>query len=174
MNRVFIVSRHSPRAGATRFRDREAASRFLLIAAREPGNMRHFRGVAQTEKSGALRANDADVIAHLAARLADGALRLEGKRRQKKEVSAALVSADGDATEVEYEPATARPRTSPASVERQEKPMLIRPRAEPAAQPPVVVDVDVSMQIAALIAAARNGTPFCEQCEKNSQAGGGS
>lgn len=51
------------------------------------------------------------------------------------------------------------------------------PRAAPAATPPAPAaettfgaDVDVAAQVAALVQAAQDGVPFCEECERARQA----
>jgi len=50
------------------------------------------------------------------------------------------------------------------------------PQSEPepqAPQAPPAPKADIAKQIATLLAAAQNGTPFCEQCEKaKSEAAG--
>lgn len=43
---------------------------------------------------------------------------------------------------------------------------LRKSSAEPAPSPTPVAEIDVAQQVATLLAAAKDGTPFCEQCER--------
>ena len=151
MNRLMFDSRPGPRAGdILRFREREEALRFLRGAVSDDSVMRHLRRWA--DGRGHAVTGERDIVERAAAALLTGALRA-------RRVPVAPVGGPGtdDGT-----PARPSEVVSPTLFERDAPPP---PDSSPAPQRQTAIDV--AQQVKALLAAAKNGSPFCEQCERD-------
>lgn len=137
-----------------RFYDTDEASSFLRIATSDFDTLNDLRRWAW-DQGFALR-QDVDLLKYASACLVSDDLRVA---RYPLEYRTAYGGPP------EAEPPAEQSRTS--SAERA-TPSTFRPqKSEPPPQTtPSRSAVDVDQQIATLLAAAQNGAPFCEQCEK--------
>lgn len=143
-----------------RFSDKDEARRFLHNATSDFDTLNDLRLWANDQ--GFLRRDDTDLVDYAAAYLVFGDLRVARYPLKLSEISSG-----GTTEETAGEAEDRTPLTN--SADRATPSALRRPRTDPApaaSPPPKQTVVDINTQIAALIAAAQSGAPFCEQCQK--------
>jgi len=152
-----------------RFVDADEASRFLRSTFSDRDTLNDLRRWAHDR--GAANWQDRTLLQYASGRLVSGELRVTGEARRLS--GGGSQSAD-PATASEARDQPARNSTGPGA--RVTPSMMRTPQSEPepqAPQAPPAPKADIAKQIATLLAAAQNGTPFCEQCEKaKSEAAG--
>lgn len=154
-NLVTLLDAKHPEAGAHTLKTEDAAFTFLKDAARIKSNMQQFTALWTKLRPKRLKdreVKDRDVLKGLAKLMAEGKLVLKEGR-----------SGGGSEEAEEKAPppaATRRPKTTwRGSVQIRE-----RPDPTPANPPPP--PMDVAKQVEALLAAAKSGAPFVEQCTR--------
>lgn len=154
-NLVVLLDAKHPEAAAQAHETADTAFAFLKEASRIKANMAHFTTHWTKLRPKRLRdkaVKDRDVLKGLAGLMAEGKLRL------KQAVTGGAVSDDNDAPA--YDPAPRRP----AKTWRGGPTVRERPDPKPASPPPR--PMDVAKQVDALLAAAKSGAPFVEQCKQ--------
>lgn len=153
-NLVKLLHANHPEAAPQSYKDKDAAFVFLKEAARIKSNMAHFAELWDGLKPRRLKGRDQkdrDVLKGLAELVAKGDLRLRARYAGggRKEDETPRSDTRGD----------------PLPPKRMYTPGLgIRDRPEPTAPAAPVAPLNVDQQVAALLAAARSGVPFVEQC----------
>ena len=140
------------------FRSREDARTYLRRFTGRPDVVRQLRAILGQESFSVGRLADHEVVDQCAARLA--------QRRLCVVLAEAAVASTHQATGIARRDVVraAPPPSRPAAP----RPAAGRPQA--VAQPPAQADplarIDHDAQAAVLVRAARDGVPFCEECEK--------
>ncbi len=161
MNRVYLVDKDDARAGPAIFAGQDEALRLLRLAALNYDNLQHFRMVwrTQVQGGGAQPPTDRRVLQFLADRLARGLLRISGPRRAEPAPVRKGGGTGGAAPPPPKPPVAPRPPATP--------PLKLRPPPIPAEIAKVAAPlIDAAEQANCLVAAAKDGLPFVEQCAK--------
>lgn len=154
-NLIELLDAKHPEAAAQEHSDADAAFAFLKDAARIKPNMAHFTEIWTRLRPRRLKdreIKEREVLKGLAGLMASGTLRLKSRERQGGGGS------DDDA------PPPPAPRRKQRVMTGSG--MKIRERPDPAPPAPPPPPINVAQQVAALLAAAKSGAPFVEQCSK--------
>lgn len=159
--KIFNRSNHLGRK-ALRFSDTEDATRFLQHATLDHDILNDLRRWAV--ENDCSRRQDAELVRYAASHLVYGDLRVAWFQERLD-----FQATQSSSAETAPNDRTSKPRTS--SGERVTPSSLRASKSE--ASPKSTLSsapVDIAKQIATLLAAAKSGAPFCEQCQ-NSKSG---
>ena len=166
--RRLAISRWSEQYDSTkamRFSDHSSALAFLRKVQRSGVNISVFRNVLKAEQDGtALHLiGDHQVLEQLSRMLCSGRIKLHEPGSIGTEHAEA---ADSTSERRERPSGSGAGRRPEPTLRREPRPMPPpKPRSAPVRKPSPAIDID--QQIAILRAAAIDGTPFCEQCERS-------
>jgi hypothetical protein len=184
LRKFFSARRHGQRISL----DGLAARHLLAGALADRLRVRELRGWLATCEPGACVSlmTDADVVEHVARRIATGELRLYGadspERNLRYEPPETVDDAVGPEEVVESDfivggvEALSEPEEIWPVLDADPEPAEIQPSFDGAFEPVETESLDASEQAQAMREAAASGTPFCEECERARQAqaaGGG-
>ena len=165
--RRLTISHRSERSvseTALRFSDSSCALMFLQRTRHDSMNINVLRNILKAEGDGAALhlIDDNRVLEKLSRMLCSGRIKLHDPGSVRSRLSEKMRSADG---RTEKSPSSGG-GWSPKPAPRREPRPMPPPKPRPAQVTKPVPGIDTQQQVATLLAAATDGTPFCEQCEK--------
>ena len=165
--RRLTTSRPSERHDSTkemRFSDNYSALLFLRNVQYGGGDISALRNILKAEQDGSVlhQIDDHGVLEKLSRMLCSGRIKLYEPSSTGTKLRESARSANDQKERSSGSGAVRSPDPKPR---REPRPMP-PPKQRPVPRPKPVPAINIKQQVAVLLAAATDGTPFCEQCEK--------